>query len=148
MMISRNGRLYDPGLLGWLRENGYVVTFLIGQMATIIVWGVRMDSRVDLLERTQRDQDILVARLDDRGSRSIPIVEQRLKSLEDASLTLQREFQEFNVNSGKVPVVIQLQLDMIKEQQMRLIQALDNTYNLLNEHLRNPGNEKNGRLKK
>lgn len=146
--MARGDRFYEPGLVGWLRENGYIITFLMGQAATLIVWGVRMDSRVDLLERTQRDQDIMVARIDDRGSRSIPIVEQRLKSLEDTAMTLQREFQEFNVNSGKVPLVIQMQLDSVKEQQSRIINALDNTYNLLNEHLRSPGSEKNGRLKK
>lgn len=33
---------------------------------------------------------------------------------------------------------MQVQLDALKEQQMRIIQALDNQYNLINEHLRNP----------
>lgn len=123
MMVSRNGQ---NGLLGWLRENGYVVTFLATQGAAIIIWGVRIDARVDVLERSQHEQDITVSRLDERGSRSIPLLEQRIKALEDT---------------------MKLQLDGVRETQARIIQALDNTYNLLNDHLRNPGNERSRPIK-
>lgn len=119
MMVSRNG---SNGLLAWLRENGYIVTFLVTQGAAIIIWGVRIDSRVDVLERSQHEQDIAVSRLDERGSRSIPLIEQRLKALEDA---------------------MKIQLDGIKEAQARIMQSLDSNNQLLNEHLRNPtGNDR------
>lgn len=114
MMVSRNG---SNGLLTWLRENGYIVTFLVTQGAAIIIWGVRIDSRVDILERSQHEQDIAVSRLDERGSRSIPLIEQRLKALEDN---------------------MKIQLDGIKEAQARIMQSLDSNNQLLNEHLRNP----------
>lgn len=44
---------------------------------------------------------------------------------------------------------IQVQLDALKEQQLRIIQALDANYNLINEHLRNPDrNQTNPSLKR
>lgn len=40
-----------PEITQWLRVNGYLFTFLATQAIAIIIWGTKLDSRVDNIER-------------------------------------------------------------------------------------------------
>lgn len=123
----------------WLRDNAVLLTFLAGQLGAALWWARGIDIRVDALERTQHDQDSVMARLDERGSRSIPSMETRLAQHEALFVQEQRQLDELHARANTVLPVVQVQLDNLKEQQTRIIQALDSTYNLLNEHMRNDG---------
>lgn len=146
-MMVRNGRAFESSWLDRLREQGAIVTFLAVQAIAVIIWGARIDTRVDVLEKGQHDQDVYLNRLDERGSRSIPLLDTRIKAIEDGVANDQKDMQQLVQKMAIVPPIIQVQLDAIKDQQSRIIQALDNTYNLLNEHLRTPGNERNRPIK-
>lgn len=146
MMVTQ--RIVGNSLADKLKENGWIVTFLISQTVAAIIWGARMDARVDALEAGQHIQDVAVSRLEERGSRSIPTLEARIKQHDEMLANEQKELNDILSTRGNVPPVIQVQLDYLKDQQMRILQALDSTYNLLNEHMRVNGEPKNIPMKK
>lgn len=59
----------SDGLYRWWRGNGGFVVILLVQAVFIIIWGVRLDSRVDTIEH--------------RGSPQLELVQQRLTLFEE-----------------------------------------------------------------
>lgn len=109
----------------------------VGRQATI-------DAEMKSIREHQREVDANVARLDERGSRTLPIVEQRLTMLETVVNSRTKLIEDLLKTSSQVSPLEQAAFDRItdrllrvEDQQKRIIEALDNTYNILQEHLRN-----------
>ena len=65
---------------------GVLVSLFSGagiQIAAGLLWGGKAISRIDQLEQSQKDQDVRVERLDIRGSQQLPLIDQRLKTIDD-----------------------------------------------------------------
>jgi uncharacterized coiled-coil protein SlyX len=137
----------------------------------------RVEVRVAGLEANHTDMHRQIAELDQRGSRTLPVVEsrltslemrvginvpaiekmglqitsfeQRLKLMEDTIVGRTKVIEDLVVQSRTLTPLQQAITDSIRgdirrldERQDRLTQALDATYNLLNEHLRTPNQKK------
>ena len=50
--------------------------------AGIIIWGVRQEGRINVLEIHHEELDKRLERIDDRGSRQLPILSDRISYLE------------------------------------------------------------------
>lgn len=127
------------GIWSWVRNNSIIFTFVLAQGFIFGGWMLTQEltdrqHSIDIgyLKEADQAMKIDLARIDERGSRSIPALELRLKQHEDNFDRIQRALDTIS-GPNKIE---QLQIDGLKEQQLRIIQALDNIYNLLNEHLR------------
>lgn len=103
------------------------------QVASGLVWGGKVISRIEQLETRNIEQDKIMERMDIRGSQPMAILDQRLKSLEDTvrhNGTLISALQQQTIS---VNPMTQLQVDTIKQsivrledQQRRISEVLDN----------------------
>lgn len=128
-----------------LRTHSISLTALVSivvQTIGVIIWLVQMGADVKQLRTDVTHLHAQQDTMDDRGTRALDIVrnrqgdviainaaqEQRIRELEQKIGMIERNHVELNVVSKR-----------LDEQQLRIIGALDNTYNLLNEHLREHG---------
>jgi hypothetical protein len=92
--------------------------FLLSQAAVGLVWLTRLESRITTLEGENKAQQLLLNRLDSKEH--------------EFNLTVTREATIMRGNTES----LRGDISRIQEQQQRIIQALDSTNNLIQEHLR------------
>lgn len=125
--------------LTWQHYVRNLILSLVGgaaiQVAAALVWGGRIEVRLESVEQSQRDQDRNISRIDDRGSRQIPQLEQRLAHIESMVLTQNAKIDSFVQQSQNLTPLQQAVLDGVKQsiariedQQRRMIEALDTLY--------------------
>jgi hypothetical protein len=102
---------FTPATIGLL-------VFVLTQAGFGLIWLTRLETRVIQLESQNNAQQILLDRLDSRTH--------------DFQLTIAREA---TIMRGNIEA-LRADVGRVSEQQQRIIQALDNTFNQLNEHLR------------
>lgn len=133
------------------------LSVLIAQTIAITAWLVSDHSRILSLTDVDARLEAKIDYIDANGAR---VVVQRLGQLDSYVIANNRQIEllqkriddERNARNSeeRTEDKLQAQIDLLRqessriiEQQSRLIQALDNTYNLLQEHLRNhPSNNK------
>lgn len=104
---------------------------------------IKLESEVIDIRKAIEEIGKRINTVDNAGTRALALVasnQQReiaqIDRLAERIIMQDRKLVELEAKMASPQV--QVQLDALKEQQMRIIQALDNNYNLLNEHLRNP----------
>lgn len=135
----------------WLRDIPWgPALWLVGQTIAIVIVIVRLGDRVTILERDHVELTASVAKLDVSGSRGLDLIRQQIATnSERITALLNRETEIFKMindilikmaaSDPKVQgqmAVLEGSIKRLDEQQIRIIQALDNTYNLLQEHMR------------
>ncbi len=110
---------------------------IIVQVAYLLVWGGRVDVRQSEGERRDEEMRAVLSRLDERGSRQLPVLDDRVKLLEARVAALQEQSTKLTPLQQAIVDALKQNTQRIEEQQIRIIQAIDSSYNLLQEHLRN-----------
>lgn len=93
------------------------------QIAGGLIWGGKLVTRVEQLESQNIEQNKYMERIDVRGSSQLPILDQRLKSLEDTVRHNTTRIDAIQQNANGISPVMQAQLDNIKANLTRIEEA-------------------------
>lgn len=125
------------------------ILWIIIQTVVVVVFLVQMRADIEQLKETQRNRLPLIEELS-RATSTIALMQLRLATIDqrliafgerDADLT--KTTQEIYTNQARAFVrrdgqiaAIDVEIKRLQEQQMKILQAFDNIYNQLHEHLR------------
>jgi hypothetical protein len=131
-----------------------LVIFTLTQAVFGLIWLARQEARITANDVQNQAQTIALERIDERGTRALgPIITNQnrvlltLDQIEKTHATVSTRLNELHLMIASDMKAearrLQGQIDLVnamnkklEDQQIRIIQALDNTYNLINEHLR------------
>ncbi len=127
-----------------------LLIFLATQALLGLIWAAQLGARLSALELQATNIVNTLLRFDEQGTRQLPLLRQTLERTNaqlDVGMkrldALENRNHENLVVFTKESTVIRSSIDVLKsdmtrvqEQQTRIIQSLDSTYNLINEHLR------------
>lgn len=137
---------------------GTVLTLLI-QTVLVVAWLVTDHNTILSLQQTQAHYDKMLSDIDNGGSRAASLLAQKVGQLEGSQMAQDRRMDLLDQRGAENRAAVQTQellmtklqgsvdnanqrMGRIEEQQSRILQAIDSTYNLINEHLRNNRQEK------
>src|SRR5215475_3025704 len=101
------------------------------QIISLAIWWSRLEVRIEAIEKSCAANERDLARLDERGSRQLPLYDQRLKLLESQSqnyTAIINELQRYNTTMPIQLESLKSNYNRLEDQQRRIIEALDNLY--------------------
>ena len=119
-----------------------LITALVIQLGGALWWGSKIEDK-----QTAEINELKVryAELNESGTKRLPLIDQRLKSLEDRDTTHQQRMNAFEDRINSINPLAASRFDAIVSElkrldrrQDRFSEALDAMYNEFQEHLRNP----------
>jgi hypothetical protein len=123
-----------------------LIVALIIQLGGAIWWGSKVET-VQALHTTEINElKVRYAELNESGTKRLPLIDQRLKALEEKDGEHWRRMNAFDERIGAInPLVTQRfeatmsLLNRLDNRQDRFSDALDAMWNTFNDYVRNPG---------
>jgi hypothetical protein len=123
-----------------------LVIFVLTQSIAGLIWITRLEGRVSALELQNKGQATMLERLDTVGGQALSLMKQTqdraliqfegLTRRLDANDVRTNELTRDEIRIQNNVESMRADLQRITERQERVVQALDNTHNLIQEHLR------------
>ena len=127
-----------------------LVVFICTQAIVGLIWAAQLGTRINTIELQIKTHQAILERFDEHGTRAMAVVRltqdrgaAQLEVLIKRLDALDARAHEYNVTVTREGTMLRASVDGLKqdvnrlqEQQNKILHAIDNALNLINEHLR------------